>query len=309
VCPDQIDVAVIGAGPAGAWCAALLAQAGARVALVGHVGSRPSSVELMSARARWTLRDLAPAGVEVHETVSVWNGGAPRTRDCFWDPYGPALAVERDQLDSALRLAAARAGATVIDQKVTALARDDGGWRIGRALTADWVVVATGCGLPALGRRGRTVLPQRAILTRYRGEGLPRLCIERTARGWMYSLPAPRGGALLGLCTPAATDLEMVVASSTLFRELAGWPRSAWWSCAASVRQYQDVTGPQWIAIGNAAFTPDPLTGAGLWFALDSARAAADVVLGRSTAAAYAGYVSASVQSHHQSRREMLEDR
>ena len=78
------------------------------------------------------------------------------------------------------------------------------------------------------------------------------------------------------------------------------------WSCAASVRRYEHVAGADWIAVGNAAFAPDPLSGGGLWFALHSAAAAAAVVIGRSSVAAYIEEIEAQVRAHLTSRQSRL---
>lgn len=302
---DHVDVAVIGGGPAGAMCAKLLARAGARVALVHHERRRPSSIELMSGPARWLVRDIELRGVDVRETISLWDGDQPVVRDSFWDPYGPALAIDRRELDAVLRRHALQAGAKQIDLRVTEISRARRRWCVGSALTAGWIVVATGCGLPGLGRRGRTLLAQRAVLARYRHPGAPRLYIEKLVHGWLYGIPDPLGGTFVGVCTPRGDDLDRAVASSRLMGHIERSSLYARWSCSASVRCYDRVTGPDWIAIGNAAFAPDPLSGGGIWFALESARAAAEVVIGRSSAGAYQARIAAQVQSHLASRQAL----
>jgi flavin-dependent dehydrogenase len=306
--PDRVDVAVIGGGPAGASCARLLAAAGLGVALVDHEAGRLSRAELISARARWWLRDHDLCGVDVHETLSWWGGDAPVIRDAFWDPYGPALAIERSELDAALRGQAVGAGAMLVTRRITSLVRTGDRWHLGDGLVADWVVIATGCGLPALGRGGRTLLAQRAVLARYRHDGPPRLCIERTAGGWLYGLPDPAGGTLVGLCTAGPGDLDAALRSSRLLGEVGRATRSRPWSCSASVRAYARVAGPRWLAVGNAAFAPDPLSGGGLWFALETARTASGVVLGHTTAEAYEAYVGARIRGHLASRQAVLAD-
>ncbi len=75
------------------------------------------------------------------------------------------------------------------------------------------------------------------------------------------------------------------------------------WGAAAPVRTYSRAAGPNWIAVGNAAFSPDPLCGEGLWFALRTARAAAAVLLGSQSAADYQEWI-ADAAIAHQTERE-----
>ena len=69
------------------------------------------------------------------------------------------------------------------------------------------------------------------------------------------------------------------------------------------VRAYSRSAGPNWIAVGNAAFSPDPLSGEGLWFAVRTARAAAAVLLGSRSAADYQEWI-ADATIAHQTERE-----
>ena len=112
----------------------------------------------------------------------------------------------------------------------------------------------------------------------------------------------------MGLCTGGEEDLEDALACSRLFRDLDPSSVSERWSCAASVRRYERVAGPDWIAVGNAAFAPDPLSGGGLWFALYTAGAAAEVVARRSSIAGYQAEIDMQIHTHLESQRALLVD-
>jgi flavin-dependent dehydrogenase len=333
--PDRIDVAVIGGGVAGAVCAAILARAGARVALVHGVEARRSTVELLSGRARWLLRNLdlpAGEGVEINRTISHWGGALPQTREAMFDPYGPGLAVERASLDLRLREAATSHGASVLAARARALSRASGAWQIGSdkaTLSAANVVLATGAiRSPLIPRDSRTVVDQIAFLARGLRRSVSRpksvaagnvalnvddtLRVEATDIGWWYALPAPDGTAFVGVCTrerPRAADrvawFRRALRQTRLISTFVD-ATSDVWGAAAPVRTYPRAAGPNWIAVGNAAFSPDPLCGEGLWFAVRTARAAAAVLMGSQSAADYQEWIAEATIAHQTERERRV---
>lgn len=302
-----VDVAVVGGGPAGSVCAQLLAASGASVALC-QSGARRSTVELLSGRARWLLRGVVlPAGVEIFETVSHWDSGGPLNRSSIFDPYGPALAVEREELDAALRSHAITAGATLVESRIRSVCREGDGWAVGDHVVADRIVLATGgAANPEVGRQEQIVCRQRTQFARFCGPVAQHLCIERTDSGWWYGLPSPDGGFFVGLCSPGASSFQADLAKTLLIATQAKVPVGSRWGMAASVRHYDRVAGQGWIAVGNSAFSPDPLCGEGIWFALHTARAATDALLGRSSFDDYQAMIDRAVRDHLESREAML---
>ncbi len=306
--PDRYDFAVIGGGPAGSFCASRLAQAGARVALCHKGGARRSTVELLSGRARWMLREVPmPCGVDVFETMSLWGGTEPAVRDSIFDPYGPALAVERAELDAALREFARSCGATPVEARVRSVCRGDRRWIVEYGLVADRIVLATGgAPRPALGREEKVLHRQTAFFARCASTAIPRLWIERAEHGWWYGVPVPSGGLFLGLCSEKEVRLDAELGKTRMIGELVEGPLSARSGMPASIRRYSQAVGEGWIAIGNAAFSPDPLSGEGVWFALHSAQAACEVLLGLSTPAQYQDRIDTAAHRHAVSRRVIL---
>ena len=80
----ELDVAVIGGGPAGAVCASELARQGISVSLIFGTRIGKSTVELVSGRACRLLDQLFRQpiielieGIEVQETVSLWGTRSP----------------------------------------------------------------------------------------------------------------------------------------------------------------------------------------------------------------------------------------
>lgn len=298
------DVVVVGAGPAGSWCARALALGGARVALLHHAPGRPSTVELLSPRARQHLCEFSIPGVEVRERKSRWSPSETCVRNAFFKPHGLALSVERSVLDASLRVAAAAAGAHVISHRVRTCHRDGSGWLIDAHVRARHLVLATGGRQPGPHREALVAQCWPARFARYDVQTQV-LTIERLPAGWMYSIPIPGGGTFVGACTPAPVRADELVRSSTEHSHLTGAAREEWTGSAA-VRMFGEVAGDNWLAIGNAAFQPDPLSGEGLWFAFETARDAACVILERSDPSAFARRIGLLVESHLRSRKAVL---
>lgn len=304
---ERVDVAVIGGGPAGSYCAQLLAASGASVALC-QSGKRRSTVELLSGRARWLLRGIAlPTGTEIFETVSQWDSGGPLNRSSIFDPYGPALAVEREELDAALRAHAITAGVTLVESRVRSVSSEGTGWDVGGQVVADRIVLATGgAANPEIGRQQQIVCRQRTQFARFAGPVASTLCIERTDSGWWYGLPSPDCGFFAGFCSQGTRSFPEELAKTLLISTQAKEPVGSRWGMAASVRHYDRVAGQGWIAVGNAALSPDPLCGEGIWFALHTARAATDALLGHSSFEDYQAMIDHAVRDHLESREAIL---
>jgi flavin-dependent dehydrogenase len=304
-------VAVVGGGPAGAICAALLARAGASAVLFDRPRPTRASVELVSGPARRLLAEIGsgfagePPGVDVSETVSVWGGSGPSELPAMLSPWGPGRAVDRGPFDRALRRWAAAAGAVVVAASVRSAERLDRWWQLsvseGAAtcsIYARELVLATGRGGRLLERSRRVSPEEFAITARIAASSAHRnaLLLEEEPTGWWYALPDPAGGCFAGFCTSRAPGragrslvgqwvgqlratrlIDSAVASSVAPTDLnvrvsgaiLSWPTS----------------GEGWLAIGDAAFAPDPLSGKGIEAAVESAqRAAVAVLLGGSPA-------------------------
>ena len=310
------DVAIVGAGPAGAWAACRLARSGARVALFdpshprekacgGGVTGRALALvgDALAADAfpRTIVRAASFTSVERRHTSTMADS----------DGESATVALDEDALvvasraafDAALVDAAVRAGARLIRARVTDLTIDAQGATLlttaGR-VTAAIVVGADGAN--SLVRR-RVALPFRrdelSIATGFYAHGATsgEIVVELTGDppGYIWSFPRPDhlaigicaqadagvGAAALRARTRAWIDRTGIAKSATLAPY--SWPIP---SLSAGAYDALPLAGERWALVGDAAGLVDPITREGIFFALRSADAlAATLANGGSPAA------------------------
>jgi flavin-dependent dehydrogenase len=347
--PDR-DVMVVGGGPAGAICALMLARGGARVSLAHWSGYAPGGIELVSGRARSIIERQcssffreAASGVEVHETISLWDTPEPVIFNAMFNPWGPGLAVERQLLDRALCNLAREAGVSIVsDAKVAGIERRGDRWRVlmrlaetsaneaesSRVCNASFLAIATGrVAAPFLDRSPLVESSKIALMTLLRERSdepcavpahAPRhaLYIEATDKGWWYALPAMGGKYFAGFCIDRdELKRRQVPLKDFFFQELQGTrllaPLLSRAACVqpisgrtAGAVAFNSAAGDGWVAVGDAAYAPDPLSGMGIEWAIESAELGARTLLEemqratlspmhRNSSAGFAGYEDA----------------
>lgn len=216
---DVFDVAVVGAGPAGAATARWLARDGWRVATIERgavdtprVGESlaPTVQESLRALGVWS-EFLALEPLPSWGTRSVWGDSAPQSHSHLASPYGCGWHVDRPAFDGLLAAAAARAGAAVVNGQVCECRHDGEHWRlVVRATTGgephhDRHDVRARVVIDATGRRAqiaRALGSTRLLLDHLVGvstlwAGVPddqrsHLLVESSTTGWWYSAPLPK---------------------------------------------------------------------------------------------------------------------
>ena len=302
------DVAVVGAGPSGAWAACTLARHGAKVVLIdpshprekpcgggvtsralGLVGSVFQDEGVRAARIR-SVRFVDSAAGECAR-VSL-EGSAP-------DGPTPLVVASRREFDDALVEAARAAGAELLALRATEITVSEtgrGGFEIRTSAGIRRAARIVGAdGATSLIRR-RLALPfrrdQLSIATGYFAHGVTsdEIVIELLADppGYIWSFPRPSHLAI-GVCAPAdagvtAGALRARVLDWALMTALAPGARLeaySWPIPSLSAQDFDRLTpsGPGWCLVGDAAGLVDPITREGIYFALLSAGWAADAIV------------------------------
>ena len=311
----RFDVAVIGGGPAGCSTALALARLGYRCLVVEK--SDYSSVrvgETFPAAIRRLLVDLgvwerfiasgyAPADA-IH---SIWGDRQTHKNDAMFDPYGPGWHVDRVHFDRMLATAAENARVQLLrTARVDSFAvMSHGSWRLKIECSklpfvarAEFLVDASGRRCVVARRSGaRRVALDRligvvAFFRPYVRETLipPAMLVESVQDGWWYSAPLPDQRIVVAYMTDAdllqKSDGPLLIrfaallsaAAQTATRLQSYTLDSEPTVSAANSSRLDQMWGDNWVAVGDAAMTVDPLSSQGVYKAMKSGSLAARAI-------------------------------
>jgi geranylgeranyl reductase family protein len=319
----MIDVAIVGAGPAGARAAYVLARRGVRVtmfdgshprekpcgggvtgralALVGDAVDPAVLPRTVIRTARFTQARSSKVGAQGRSLRPQLGIGVPLDADAL-------VVASRASFDAALVAAAERAGAALVRSRVTTLSVDSSGATLttadGGSHQASFVVGADGAN--SLVRRRLATAFSRAqlsIATGFFAHGISsdEIVIELTADppGYIWSFPRP-GHLAIGICAQA----DARITAEALRARTADWIGATRIAEGATLEPYSwpipslrardfdglELSGPRWALVGDAAGLVDPITREGIFFALASGQWIADA-LAQNDATAYASRV------------------
>jgi geranylgeranyl reductase family protein len=308
-----IDVAVIGAGPSGAWTAYRLARAGVRVALLdpSHPREKPCGGGV-TGRALALVQEAINAAhlprvdvdgarfVDVFSRSAIDHAGASVPLD-----DGALSIFSRTAFDHRLLESARQAGAEVITERVSRLEHDRHGFHLHTARDtwrAPFIVGADGAN--GLVRR-RTLRmfdrTQLSVATGFFVHGITsrEILLEFVTDppGYLWSFPRVDHLAV-GICAQAdagvPADALRARAANWIQRTGIGrggrlvpyaWPIP---SLSAHTIVTSPAAGDGWLLVGDAAGLVDSITREGIFFALLSGdHAASAIVEGRSVSDVY----------------------
>jgi geranylgeranyl reductase family protein len=295
----NVDVAIIGAGPAGSRAAFCLARAGARVALVD--GSHPREKPCgggVTGRALALVADAVDVARvpsrRIHAARFVDASGG---RSVTVPLGGDALVVaSRAEFDGLLLDAARRAGAQFVAARAFDVTRSPDGFVVDagpRCVAARRLIGADGANSLVRRRLARPFArADLSIATGYFAHGAASddIVVELAADppGYLWSFPRP-GHLAVGICAQAdagavAGDLrsrtarwiDRLALADGARLEPYSWPIP---SLSAAGFRSLTVAGPEWFLAGDAAGLVDPITREGIYFALRSGELAAQAAL------------------------------
>jgi flavin-dependent dehydrogenase len=332
VCTNTVqtcDVVILGAGPSGASAAIALSHMGFSVALLER--HRRGTIRVGETVPGEIVRPLTRLGVwksflaAAHKpspgTISIWGDTGPHERDFLFSPYGASWHLNRTNFDHMLVECAQAAGSSLYRYTRIELAhRAQALWSIhmevdrkALSLRAAWLIDSTG--RPAwlsrsLGARKRVYDRLIALIAFISDSNVKetRTLIESCRAGWWYFAPLPNGCAVSALFTDSdllpgnmrelekfwarqLADTEMISSHMPAIGE-----RASLRVVTASSAKLDRVAGDDWLAVGDAAQSYDPLSGQGVLHATCSGITAAQAIaaLRAGDARAFAAFAAAT---------------
>jgi flavin-dependent dehydrogenase len=227
---------------------------------------------------------------------AAWRSEQLHDQNFLSHPLGHGWLLDRARFGTLLRRAAVDCGATLREPaRLLRLERTgpSSGWRLeldGGALSCDWLIDATGrrgAVTRLLGVKRRRFDRQTALvgwLSSDRTDDVDAtLTVETTSSGWWYSCRLPGSRRVAGFVTASRLDPRAFEARLRATRHLGPLVAGYRVERAPVVRPadsslLERCFGPNWIAIGDAAASYDPLASRGLVGALSSGIEAASLV-------------------------------
>ncbi len=307
---ERCDVAVIGAGPAGAAAAAWLARGGADVVLFekGARGRDKSCGDGLTPRA---IAELDRLGIDMgrfHRIDGLRVQAGSKVREVRW-PDGPFPAVgavaPRAEFDAMVMQTALDSGADLREHAAAEPVLDGDrvtGVRAGATeVRADLVVIASGAGSAAAKLLGATRVegsPFGLAIRAYAPSGRAddrymEACLTVAGPdgsivpgyGWVF--PAGDGIVNIGVGALSTMHAFRDLNLNTMLDAYTAQVGESWelgpftdrpraWRLPMHV---EHRTGPGWVAVGDAAGLVNPFNGEGIDYALESGRHIAEAFL------------------------------
>lgn len=317
------DVAIIGGGPAGCAAALSLRELRPELSVLVVEGTSYGATrlgEVLSPAARSLLEHLGVAAAFDEEgfvaapgTGVVWGSVELTDNPSLFSARGDGTHLDRARFDAMLALEAERRGAFVRSgAKLSGSDAVPGGWQLtfsdDSTETARFVIDATGRTATFARARGARIQAEDRLTGFARfcateAGSDPRMIVEACPDGWWYTAPLPGGTRVVTFLTDIDLARDLGLPDDDAWHRVLA--RTRWvkrsvvdvTAClvrSADSRILAPMTGPGWLATGDAAMAFDPLSSLGITKGLRSgilaSFAAADALFGGDPAASLARY-------------------
>jgi len=328
--PVNTDFVVFGGGPAGSATAIGLARGGAKVLLFERNRSpafKPG--EIIEPSVQHPLRELglwaeflALGSLRSAGTLSAWGGAEPIDASSIRNPWGGSFLVDRNHLELCLVNAAIRHGVRVVQAPDSFEFHVYNGrrclsWSINgheEQVIPAVFVEATGRGRGVAASTSRKRFDDLVALLLYSPNPAhmrhdTRLYIEAAPEGWWYSAPLPGNIAVSAFLTDTSIlprgrphrdsffFSRLKKTSFTRLRYSEGAVCTAIKVAPANSSVRTELSGSDWISVGDAATTYDPLAGLGVVAAMSKGAAIARLLLQEPISVAAETYVESERES------------
>lgn len=287
-----MKIAVIGAGPAGARAAGLLASVGHEVLLFDSHGpwEKPCGGGISTRTLR--LHGAIPSQLPIQKikTMTLYYGDRCSVS---LEPSEPMGVVSRKEYFHHMLAEAVSAGADFLEDRVTDLRRVEAHWTLHThtsSFSADFVVGADGASSLVRRKLGSPLTPEDLSVTLgyfirgYQSQVL-KIFLVPSMEGYLWSFPRP-DHVSYGLITrpgPHWTSQGKLLLENYIAADLGEDALEGAEFYSAPVPRLRagswktnTIAGAGWALIGDAAGLVDPITGEGIYYALRSAELLAE---------------------------------
>src|SRR5438067_2804180 len=287
-----MQIAVVGAGPAGTWASILLAER-------GH------AVTLIDPQAPWEKPCGGGVTAKALSRFGIFESSLPRnnidritiyfadTRSVSVTPQEPIAVLSRRELGDHLLQQAEKAGVHVLKTRVTRIDKIARGWRLSTrdtSLQSDFLIGADGATSLVRKTVGVGLRPEDLCVTL--GYFIPgdfashmKIYFVPAFEGYIWSFPRPNHTSY-GLITrslPGWTVRAKMLLSNFIAADLGAevLAHAAFYSAPVPCLgpdswKKNQISGERWAVVGDAAGLVDPITGEGIYYAFRSAQILAE---------------------------------
>jgi len=290
----MIEIAVVGGGPAGSYCAYCLAEGSLSPVIFDHTHPREKPCGgLVTPLAQRFFPFLKEVPIKHGERSEIRLISPSGRQVCLSTRRSKIRTFSRLKLDQYLVNMAVKEGAELIQEKVVALERKNHFWKIKTTRAFYHVKILIGAdGVNSL-VRGSIIGPlskmDKGVCCGYIAKGLEKedITLKFLARrkGYMWVIPRDDQTSL-GIGTSEVSrsyglrrELDIFIQQQYPHAEIV----SRWAALIPNIKDVKtfriSLAGPEWILIGDAAGHVNPIVGEGILYALLDGELAAQAVV------------------------------